>query len=154
MAGEVGMFVPWEQRAGAGFCVCEVSVGPAFPLQGWDDPDERAVPVPPSHAGSLRLPAARGGSPLVPGSLLGPVAPCSDLSCTSLEGNLHQTPPDAARPQSSSTVSIPRDEHSPASPAVALEPGDEPGEVLHWLLHVATAAGSRQISPTESSFGF
>lgn len=153
MAGEVGMFVPWEQRAGAGFCVCEVSVGPAFPLQGWDDPDERAVPVPPSHAGSLRLPAARGGSPLVPGSrwacgsLLGPLL-------HQPRGHLHQTPPDAARPQSSSTVSIPRDEHSPASPAVALEPGDQQGEVLHWLLHVATAAGSRQISPIESSFGF
>lgn len=37
---------------------------------------------------------------------------------------------------------------------VALDPGDEQGVVVQWVLEVATAAGSRQISPIERSFGF
>lgn len=55
--------MPREQGAGAvGWG--EVSPGAAFPLQRGDDPDERAVPVPPSHTSSLRFPAAGGGGPL------------------------------------------------------------------------------------------
>lgn len=59
-----------------------MSAAPALPLQGWDDPDERAVPVPPSHASSVRFPAARGGRPLAPGSAA--ARPRSDLPGTSL----------------------------------------------------------------------
>lgn len=66
MAGDtVGISVPWNRSWEQG-SVFEVA--PALPLQRWDDPDERAVPVPPSHTSSLRLPAARGGRLLVQGS--------------------------------------------------------------------------------------
>lgn len=60
---------PRSRELGMGLCaLVRLSVGPAFPLQRRDDPDKRAVPVPPSHTSSLRFPAAGGGKPLVQGS--------------------------------------------------------------------------------------
>jgi len=84
--------VPRERGAGDGAAGFGAEpAGRAFPLQRRDDPDERAVPVPPSHASSLRCPAAGGGRPLAPGS---PRAACSPLPPLPHQpwGRLHQSP--------------------------------------------------------------
>lgn len=73
-----------EGQGGGGYpgnCV------PSPHRQRRDDPDERAVPVPPSHTSSLRFRAAGGGMLLAPSRL---PAPCSDLSLHQPWGHLHR----------------------------------------------------------------
>lgn len=92
MVGETGIFVPQEQGTGDGAVgFSELSAGPAFPLQRRDDPDERAVPVPPSHTSSLRFPAAGGRRPLVQGSHRAASSPLRPL-LHHPQRHLHQTP--------------------------------------------------------------